>query len=66
MAWTDAEQARVEALEEALILLQTAVSNLVAKQQVRQLSLLKQAEIDVLEAKVASLEAQMAEIEGRV
>lgn len=56
MAWTDAEKARVMAIEVILNDLQTAVDNLMSKAQMRQLLLIKQTEIDNLTTRVATLE----------
>lgn len=60
MAFTDAEEARILAIEKLLNELQVSVKNLAAKQQIRQLLLLKQAEIDALTKRVTSLESMMA------
>lgn len=59
MALTTAETERIEAIETMLNNLQTAISNLASKQQIRQLILIKQQEIDELTARVASLESQV-------
>jgi hypothetical protein len=56
MALTDYEEARLALIETALTNLQVAVQNLAAKQQLRQLSLLKQTEVDELRRRVDELE----------
>lgn len=56
MALTDYEEARLALIETVLADLQVAVGNLAAKQQLRQLSLLKQTEVDELRARVEELE----------
>lgn len=48
---------RLDALEEAVTQLQTIIVNLASKKQLKQLSLLKQQEIETLEARVTQLEA---------
>ena len=63
MAWSDAEELRIETLEEIVNLLQTAVGNLASKQQMQQLLLIKQAEVDALTDRVAALESQLAIIQ---
>jgi polyhydroxyalkanoate synthesis regulator phasin len=64
MAWTDSETARVVAIEELLNQVQTAIQNLASKAQMRQLLLLKQAEVDALTTRVASLEAQLTVLQN--
>lgn len=59
MAWSDAEEARILAIEEIVNQLQVAVLNLMSKQQMRQLLLLKQNEIDALTTRVVALESQL-------
>jgi len=55
MSLTDDQ--RLDALEEAVSQLQTIIVNLASKKQLKQLSLLKQQEIETLEARVTQLEA---------
>ena len=62
MALTDDQ--RLDALEEAVSQLQTIIVNLASKKQLKQLSLLKQQEIETLEARVTQLEATVAIIQG--
>jgi polyhydroxyalkanoate synthesis regulator phasin len=64
MAWTDAEEQRIETLEEVVNDLQTAASNLASKQQMQQMLLIKQAEIDALTERVAALESQVTVLQG--
>lgn len=57
MALTNAELARLTAIEEMLNTLQTVVSNLATKQMLRQINLQRQTELDTLNAKINELEA---------
>ena len=66
MAWTDAETTRVRNIELAINDLATAISNLMSKQQYRQLLLLKQNEVDALTTRVADLETQVAVLQGQI
>jgi len=63
LSWSDAEELRIATIETLLNQLQIAVSNLAAKQQIRQLLLLKQSEIDALTQRVADLERMVALLE---
>lgn len=47
---------RLDALEEAVAQLQTVIVNLASKKQMKQLSLLKQQELETLQARVTQLE----------
>lgn len=60
MAWTDAEDARVNAVERALNTLRRAVLNVTTKREFRQLLLIRQQEIEDLRTRVATLETQVA------
>lgn len=60
MAWTSAESDRIATLETVINQLQTAVTNLAAKQQLQQLLILKQAEVDELTSRVEALERMVA------
>jgi len=64
MSWTSAEENRIQTAEEMLNTLQTAVGNLVAKQQWRQAVLLLQATIDALALRVSSLETQVTNLQA--
>lgn len=64
MAWTTAEETRIQAIEELLNKLQTAINNLMSKQQMRQLLLIKEEEINTLKERVTALEAQIAVLQG--
>jgi polyhydroxyalkanoate synthesis regulator phasin len=66
MALTAYEEARIALIEEVLNELQVATSNLAAKQQVRQLILLRQTEIDSLTTRVAELERIIIILEQRM
>ena len=59
MAWTDAETQRIEYLETVINSLQTAISNVMSKEQMRQLIIVKQTEVNALTLRVASLESQI-------
>lgn len=66
MSLTAYEEARIALIEEVLNELQVATSNLAAKQQVRQLILLRQTEIDSLTTRVAELERLITILEQRM
>ena len=64
MTWTDAEGLRIATIETLLNQLQVAVSNLATQQQIRQLTLIKQRQIDDLTSRIESLERQVQLLEG--
>ena len=64
MSWTDAEETRIQAIETILNNLQIAVNNLMSKQQVRQLLLIKQNEIDSLTQRIETLESQVTNLQN--
>ena len=66
MAWLSSETTRIETIEEAINELQIAVTNLMSKQQMRQLLLIKESEIQALTARVESLESQVTILQGRI
>lgn len=66
MALTDAEKIRLETMETVINDLQVAISNLMAKQQMRQLLQIKQKEVDALTVRVASLESQVAVLQAKI
>lgn len=66
MAWTSAENTRVTAIETMLNKVQTAISKLMTKQQMRQLLLIKQKEVDALTLRVAALEEQVAALQSKL
>ena len=66
MAWTTSETVRIEAIEETLNEVQMAITNLMSKQQMRQMLLLKQEEIDALTRRVIALESQITVLQGRI
>lgn len=66
MAWTDAEETRVNTLEEYVNTLSTRISLLLSKEQMRQLLLIKQREIDALEARIVSLETQITTLQNQL
>lgn len=63
MAWTQAEEDRIKTLEIVINGLQTAVANLMSKMQMRQLLLIKQAQVDDLTQRVETLERLVQIIE---
>jgi polyhydroxyalkanoate synthesis regulator phasin len=66
MAWTAAEEARIVAIEEMLNSIQTAITNLASKQQMKQLIYIRQSEMEALTARVTSLEAEVATLQGQI
>lgn len=66
MAFTDAEEARIQDIEEMINALQIAYSNLASKTQLNQLILIKQREIDNLTARVETLESQLTVLQNRL
>ena len=66
MALTDSEKIRLETMETVINDLQVAISNLMAKQQMRQLLQIKQKEVDALTVRVASLESQVAVLQAKI
>ena len=66
MALTDAENARINTLETAINDMWTAVQNLMTKEQMRELLLIKQNEVDSLTARVAALEAQITTLQNAI
>jgi polyhydroxyalkanoate synthesis regulator phasin len=66
MAFTGTDETRIEAIENAILDLQKAVSNLASKQQVKQLVLIKQEEIISLTARVTELERLITLIENSI
>jgi polyhydroxyalkanoate synthesis regulator phasin len=63
MAWTQAEEDRIKTLETVINSLQTAVANLMSKMQMRQLIMIKQAQVDELTRRVETLERLVQIIE---
>jgi len=66
MAFTDAEEIRIQTIEDTLNSLMTSITNLVAKEQMRQLLLLKQRELDAAVVRIASLESQLEVLQSRL
>jgi len=66
MAFTDAEEQRIVAIEEAINDLATAVNNLASKTQLSQLLAIKQAEVDALRKDVTSLQSQVELLQSRI
>lgn len=64
MAWTSKETSRVQAIEEMLNKLQVAIKNLASKTQLRQLTLIRQTEVDELTERVESLEEQVSNLQN--
>lgn len=66
MAWTDAENTRVSTIETLLNKVQTAMTKLMTKQQMRQLLLIKQKEVDALTLRVTALETQVLDLQSKL
>tara|TARA_Y100000310_G_C20654536_1_gene801305 strand:- start:296 stop:499 length:204 start_codon:yes stop_codon:yes gene_type:complete len=66
MAMTDAEVARINTLESAINDMWTAVNNLMTKEQMRQLILIKQNELDAALARIDSLETQVETLQNKI
>lgn len=66
MSFTAAENTRITAIEELLNQVQIAITNLMSKQQMKQLLLIKQAEIDTLTQRVEALETQVATLQSSI
>lgn len=60
MAWTAAENDRINAIELMLNKIQTAITNLASQKQLRSIVALKQNEINDLTSRVVALEQQVA------
>lgn len=67
MAFTDAEETRIQTLEETVNELSTIVKqNLASKLEMRQLLLIKQTEIDALRREVDALQSQLTTLQKRL
>ena len=66
MSLSDAEELRIEAIEELLNQVQTAIKNLASKAQFTQFTLIRQAEIDALTTRVTALESQLALLQNQI
>jgi predicted nucleic acid-binding Zn-ribbon protein len=66
MALTSFEERRIQAIETRINELQTAIGNLMSKQQYQQLLYLKQQEITALTERVASLETQIDALRNEI
>ena len=66
MSWTDQEIAWVQAIQEQLNNQSTAISNLMTKQQMRQLVLLRQREIEALTQRITTLEAAIVALQNNL
>ena len=65
MAMSDAEIERLTFLEAVVNKLQQAVLNLASKEQLRQLTLLKQTDIDDHETRITSLESEVSILQAQ-
>ncbi len=63
MAFTDAENQRINAIELLLNKIQTVILNLASQKQLRSIVVLKQNEINNLTARVTTLELQVAALQ---
>lgn len=59
MAFTAAEELRIQAIESAINDLQVALNKLATKQQMKQLTNIRQSEIEDLKTRVTALESQV-------
>lgn len=66
MAWSSAEGTRINTLEEFVNSIATQLLNLVSKEQMRQLLLIKQREIDSLSSRLTALEAQIQTLQNQL
>lgn len=66
MALTIDEERRLAAIELALTGVQTAIDNLASKKQLRELTTLRQADVNDLQTRVAALETQMTSLQTAV
>lgn len=64
MSWSSAETERINTLENVVNDIQTAITNLMSKLQMRQLLMIKQAELDALTARVEALETQLTTLQN--
>jgi polyhydroxyalkanoate synthesis regulator phasin len=65
MAFTAAEESRINAIEVLLTKAQTAITNLASQKQLRTLVVLKQKEIDDLTVRVTALESQVTALQSK-
>lgn len=64
--FTAAEEFRIEAIETAINNLSKALSNLMSKQQFRQLLLIREQEIETLKTQIESLQSQVATLQSNI
>ena len=64
MPLTAVEEARLKAVEDAIVGLQIAIANLASKKQLSQLSVLKQKDVDDLQTRVGALETTVQIIQA--
>ncbi len=63
MSFTDSEEARIQAIEQTLNKVQTAIKNLASQQQVRSLNVIRQKEIDNLTTRIEALETLVSNLQ---
>lgn len=66
MALTTAEEKRIENIETVCNSLSTAVANLMSKQQMRQLLLIREQEIETMKQQIAALESQVSTLQSQI
>ncbi len=64
MAFTASEELRIQAIESAINDLQVALNKLATKQQMKQLTNIRQSEIEDLKTRVAALESQVQTLQS--
>lgn len=66
MAFTDAEESRIQAIEKILNDVQLATKNLASKAQFNQLLMIKQKEIEALIVRIETLESEIALLQNEI
>ena len=66
MAFSAAEEDRIKTIEQLLNKVQVAISNLMSKQQFKQLLLIKQKEVDALTKRIETLESEIQVLQSKL